>query len=77
MHVLTNIRTPVFRWSTTSLFLLVDTVKEIVYKSKEGPSNKEELPAYSIADFSATTIPSEDAVPIPVVTDRCEETVVL
>ena len=60
----------------------VCVVKEIVYKSKEGPSNKEEQPAYIIVDFKDAIIPGADAlitgmtstcVPIPVVTVRCEK----
>ena len=57
-------------------------MKQIVYKTNNGPASKDELPAYVIVDFPSCTIPQEDAlvpnmpatcVPVPVVEDQCEK----
>ena len=38
----------------------IGIVKKIVYKSKEGPRNRNNLPAYVLVDFPATKIPRND-----------------
>jgi hypothetical protein len=60
----------------------VGTIREIVYKSNNGPDNDNELPSYVIVEFPNSTIPEEDSlipgkpatmVPIPIVIDRCQK----
>ena len=60
----------------------IGIVKEIVYENKEGPANRNNLPAYVFVEFSECEIPEEEnlidgmnskCVPIPVVEDRCDK----
>ena len=56
-------------------------MKEIVYENKEGPADRDNLPAYVIVEFSDCIIPEEEnlidemnlkCVPILVVEDCCD-----
>ena len=60
----------------------IGVVKQIVYENKEGPADRNNLPAYVIVEFSECEIPEEEnlidgrnskCVPIPVVEDRCDK----
>ena len=59
----------------------VGTVKNVVYKSKEGPREKGSLPSYVIVDFPKSTIPNDDKffpdkprtwIPVPITCFNCE-----